>query len=279
MPNNFIKDPFIKTYIRNSLGVGKALDVNIPLVVIRGEPLVTLRGDLIYLNLDFEYHHRVKDWLGVWGRILILGRLGSDTQALVSQGISAASGFDLGWLFKLHQTKTTQLSGSLSLSNSETTIINFLDFIDGILIGDLSPNNQLVRNIPSLRINTDLRYAWAVNDFFGTYLLMKLAYGQSAVQRNEGKFYYRFGGVLDFDLSTRTIFPFGVAIGAVYNTLPRIDEQTKKNSKSFFLRIGYNTQPDFIIALETSLGLIPLESTGETLKAGITTINMPYYFN
>jgi len=31
--------------------------------VIDGEPLVALRGDLIFLSLDFEYHHAVKDWL------------------------------------------------------------------------------------------------------------------------------------------------------------------------------------------------------------------------
>ncbi len=278
MPNNYIKDPFIKTYIQNSLGVGKALDVNIPLVVIDGEPLIALRGDLIFLSLDFEYHHRVKEWLGVWGRILVLGRLGSNTQALLSQGVTAISGFDLGWLFKLHQTKNTQLSGSLSLSNTQSTIINLLDFINGIIDGDFSPNNQLVKNVPSLRANSGLRYAWAVNDFFGTYLLGELSFGQSAVERNQGKFFYRLGGVLDFDLITSTVLPFGVAIGAVYNSLPRTGDRTRTESQSIFLRIGYNSQPDFIIGVETSMDFIPLSSTGETLKAGLTTINMSYYF-
>ena len=279
MPNNYIKDPFIKTYIRNTLGFGQALDVEIPLIIIDGQELLALQGDVLFLTLDFEYHHRVKDWLGVWGRFLVLGRLGSGTEALLAQGVTAFTGFDLGWLFKLHQTKSTQLSGSLSLSNSQSTIVNFLDFIDGIIDGDFSPNNQLVKNVPSLRINSGLRYAWAVNDFFGTYLLGELAYGQSAVERNAGKFFYRFGGVLDFDLSTRTVLPFGVALGAVYNSLPRTGDQTNKNSQSVFLRIGYNTQPDFVIALETSMEFIPQVSTDKTLKAGLTTINMRYYFH
>jgi hypothetical protein len=229
--------------------------------------------------LDFEYHQTVKDWLGVWGRFLILGRLGNGTQALVSQGITAASGFDLGWLFRLHQTKSSQLSGSLSLTNTSTTVANLLDFINGIIDGDLSPNNQLVRNIPALRGNSELRYAWAMNDFFGTYMLAQLSFGQSAVQRNEGKFFYRLGGVLDFDLSTRTVLPFGIALGAVYNSLPRTGDQTKKDSQSIFLRIGYNSQSDFVVGIETSIDFIPLESTNETLKAGLTTINMRYYFN
>ena len=279
MPNTFVKDPFIKTYIRNTLGIGEALDVNIPLVEIDGVPLVALKGDLLFVNLDFEYHQAVKDWLGVWGRFIIFGRLGSDTQALVSQGIAAASGFDFGWIFKLHQTERSQLSGSLSLTNSSTTVVNLLNFIDGIIDGDYSPNNQLVRNIPSLRGNSGLHYAWAMNDFFGTYLLGELSYGQSVVERNEGKFFYHIGGVLDFDLSTRTVLPFGVSVGGSYRSLPRTGDNTKKDSQILFLRIGYNSQSDFSIGIESSIEFVPLESTGETLKAGLTTINMRYYFN
>jgi hypothetical protein len=279
MPNTFVKDPFIKTYIRNTLGVGQALDVNIPVVEIDGVTLVAFQGDLLYVNLDFEYHQAVKDWLGVWGRFKVLGRLGNDTQALVAQGITAASGFDFGWLFKLHQTERSQLSGSLSLSNTSTTVVNLLNFIDGIIDGDYSPNNQLVRNIPALRGNSGLHYAWAMNDFFGTYLLGELSYGQSVVERNEGKFFYRLGGVLDFDLSARTVFPFGVLVGASYSSLPRTGDNTNKNAQILFLRIGYNSQSDFSIGIESSVEFVPLESTDETLKAGLTTINMRYYFN
>jgi len=279
MPNNYVSDPFLKTSVRNTLGVGQALDVEIPVIIIDGEELFALRGDILFLSLDFEYQHRVKDWLGVWGRFLVLGRLGSGTEALITQGITAVSAFDLGWLFKLHQTEKIQLSGTLSLSNSSSTIVNLLDFINGIIESDFSPDNQLVKNVPSLRANSGLRYAWAVNDFFGTYLLGELNFGQSAIERNQGKLFYRFGGVLDFDLSTRTVLPFGVALGAIYTSLPRTGDLTRKNSESFFLRIGYNTETDFIIAIETSLDLIPLESTGKILKAGLTTINMQYYFH
>lgn len=279
MTNNFVKDPFLKTSVRNSLGMGKALDVEIPLVVIDGEELLALRGDILFLTLDFEYQHRVKDWLGVWARLLVLGRLGSGTEALISQGITAISGFDLGWLFKLHQTRKTQLSGSLGLTNTSSTIVNILDFVNGIIEGDFSSNNKLVRNIPSLRANSGLRYAWAMNDFFGTYLLGELNFGQSAVERNYGKLFYRFGGVLDFDLSTRTVLPFGVALGSVFSSLPRTGDLTKKNTQSFFLKIGYNTETNFIIGIETSLDVIPLESTGKSLKAGLTTINMQYFFH
>ena len=279
MPNNYVKDPFLNTAVRNTLGIGRALDVEIPVVIIDGEELIALRGDVLFLSLDFEYQHRVKDWLGVWGRFLIFGRLGSGTEALLAQGITAVSGFDLGWLFKLHRTNKTQLAGSLSLSNTSSTIVNLLDFINGIIEGDYPPNNQLVRNIPSLQVNSGLRFAWAVNEFFGTYLLGELNFGQSAVERHLGKLFYSLGGVLDFHLTTRTVLPFGVALGAIYSSLPRTGDLTNKNFESIFLRIGYNTEKDFIIGIETSIDLIPLEATRKSLKVGLTTINMQYYFH
>ena len=55
-------------------------------------------------------------------------------------------------------------------------------------------------------------------------------------------------------------------------------EQTKKNSQSIFLRIGYNAQTDFIISLETSMDFLPQSDTDKTLQAGLTTINLRYYF-
>ena len=81
MPNSIVKDPFINTYIRNSVGIGQALDLDIPIVVIDGQEIFGLRGDLVFASFDFEYHHTVKDWLAVWGRFNILARLGNDTQA------------------------------------------------------------------------------------------------------------------------------------------------------------------------------------------------------
>ena len=279
MPNNIVRHPFLQTSVRNTLGIGKAYDIEIPLIVIGGDPLIALRGDLIFLNLDFEYQHRVKDWLGVWARFLVLTRLGNGTEALLSQGITAVSGFDLGWLFKLRQTEKTQLSGSLSLSNKNTTIVDLLDFINGIIDGDFTTTNQLVKTVPSLQGNLGLRYAWAINEMYGTYLLTELAYGQSVVERNEGKFFYRIGGAFDIDLSVRTIFPFGLALGFTHASLPRTGDATKSETQSIFLQIGYNTPHDFIIGLKISMEFLPVEYSGKTLKAGLTTINMRYYFN
>ena len=167
MPNSIVKDPFIKTYIRNSVGIGQALDLDIPIVEIGENQVLGLRGDLMFASLDFEYQHSVKDWLAVWGRFNILARIGNDTQALLSQGITAVTGFEFGWVFKLMKKDNTMLSLSFNIENGSATIINLLEYINKIIDDDYSYNNSLVNNVQSLRGGSGLRFAWSVSKLFG----------------------------------------------------------------------------------------------------------------
>ena len=105
IPNSFTRDPFSRTYVRNSLGIGQALDVEfVPQLDIGGgDTIPGLSGDLLFAVLDFEYQHAVKDWLAVWGKINMIGRLGTDVGAILAQGATVLTGFELGWLIKLLQ--------------------------------------------------------------------------------------------------------------------------------------------------------------------------------
>jgi hypothetical protein len=275
MPNSVVKDPFIKTYIRNSVGIGQALDLDIPIVVIRDRTVFGLRGDLVFASLDFEYHHAVKDWLAVWGRINILARLGNDTQSLLSQGLTANTGFEFGWLFNLMNKDNTMLSLSFSLENGSATIVNLLKFIDSI-IGDDSSNVSLVNNVQSLRGGSGLRFAWAASKFFGFYVTGELLYGQSAEVRGDSEFSYNIGGVLDFDLNAVSDLPFGIQVGYKYANFPSPGENTTGDLNIFLFRIGYNKTSDLSIAIESSIN--KTQYLNQTLNAGLTKIMLRYYF-
>jgi hypothetical protein len=278
MPNSIVKDPFIKTFIRNSVGIGQALDLDIPIVIINDHEVLGLRGDLMFASLDFEYQHSVKDWLAVWGRFNILARIGNDTQALLSQGITAVTGFEFGWLFKLMRKDNTMLSLSLSLENSSATIVNLLDFINRIIDDDYSYNNSLVNNVQSVRGGSGLRFAWAVSKLFGLYATGELLYGQSTEVRGESQFFYNIGGVLDFDLNAVSDLPFGILVGYNQTNLQSSGENTSGDLNTFFFRIGYNKTSDLSIAIESSFNKIPVEALDQSIKAGITKIMLRYYF-
>jgi len=278
MPNSIVKDPFIKTYIRNSVGIGQALDLDIPIVEIGENHVLGLRGDLMFASLDFEYQHAVKDWLAVWGRFNILARIGNDTQAILSQGITAVTGFEFGWLFKLMKKDNTMLSLSLNLENGSATIINLLDFINGIIDDDYSYNNSLVNNVQSLRGGSGLRFAWSVSKLLGFYATGELLYGQSAEVRGDSEFFYNFGGVLDFDLYAVSDLPFGILVGYSQTNLQSSGDKTTGDLSTFFFRIGYNKTSDFSIGIESSFNKIPVQSINQTLNAGLTKIMLRYYF-
>ena len=278
MPNSIVKDPFINTYIRNSVGIGQALDLEIPIIEIGDSTVLGLRGDLVFVSLDFEYHQAVKDWLAVWGRFNILARLGNDTQALLSQGITAVTGFEVGWLFKLMKKDNTMLSLSLSLENGDATIINLLDYIQKIIEGDYTFNNSLVDNVQSLRGGSGLRFAWAVSKLFGFYATGELLYGQSAEVRGDSEFFYSFGGVLDFDLRAVSDLPFGVLVGYKQTSIQSSGDKTIGDLSTFFFRIGYNNPNDLSIGIESSVNKIPVQSLDQALNAGLTKFMLRYYF-
>jgi hypothetical protein len=278
MPNSIVKDPFIKTYIRNSVGIGQALDLDIPIVIINDHEVLGLRGDLMFASLDFEYQHSVKDWLAVWGRFSILARIGNDTQALLTQGVTAVTGFEFGWLFKLMKKDNTMLSLSLSLENGSATIINLLDFINRIIADDYSYNNSLVNNVQSVRGGSGLRFAWSVSKLFGFYTTGELLYGQSTEVRGDSKFFYNIGGVLDFNLNAVSDLPFGILVGYSQTNLQSSGDNTSGDLNTLFFRIGYNKTSDLSIAIESSFNKIPVQTLDQTLHAGLTKIMLRYYF-
>ncbi len=169
MPNTIVLDPFIKTYVRNGAGLGSALSLRLPAIHLQDSLIYSFGGELIFGTFDIEYHHAVKDWLAVWGRINIFARIGTNTQSILSQGVSAIYGFDFGWLINLMKQDNTMLSLSLSLDNGGVTLLNVLNFINEIDTSDASRDVSLVNSIHSLQVGSGLRFAWAVSKLFGIY--------------------------------------------------------------------------------------------------------------
>ena len=148
VPNPFAPDPFVKTYVRNTVGIGMVPDLVTPVFVIGDSTVVGLQGDLINAILEFEYQQAIQDWVAFRAQVRVVGRLGTGVQSLLAQGITANTGFEIGWLFKLAQGRRTMLSGTLNLWNNSTTVVNLLDWAEGLVDGVQVP---LTRTVPSTR--------------------------------------------------------------------------------------------------------------------------------
>jgi len=279
VPSDFIKDPFIKTYIRNSLGLASSMNYDFPAITIGNREVTGVQGGLMFTLLDFEYQHAVKEWLAVGGKVQVLGRFGTETPSLLAQGITAGYGFELHWLFKLWQNEKMMLSGSLNLWNNSFTGINLHDFISRIIEdGGLEPDNKLVRNTPSVRGGGGLRYAYGLSDLAGLKLYFESGYGESILRRAESQWFCEFGGALSLNIKNRTNVPLGFLLGYQQNSFPLLGDGVSDDIRNIVLRVSYTGARDFSIGLEGFYQITKPEGFEESIKSTGTLISMRYYF-
>jgi len=279
VPNEITRDPFPRTFVRNALGVGRALDIQfLPSLDIEGgDTIPGLSGDLLLALLDFEYQHAVKDWMAVWGRVNLVGRLGVDVGALLSEGATILSGFEFGWLLRLLATDHVALSGTLNFWKNSFTGVNVADWVAGFINGEPVP---LARNVPSLQAGGGLRFAWAVSRLFGMTVGSDLGFGEPVTTREQNEVVFRIAGAVDLDLRTRTSVPLGFVLGVEGDNSPHEgNDVTDRLSRGFF-RVAYTGREDFVIAVTYSLTQLHYAASRTTGVAHVGSIllNMRYYF-
>jgi len=249
--NRYATSPFIKTYFRNSLGGGVALDLKVPIYVVDGEPLTGLRGDLTFLTLEFEYQYAV----------------------------NATYGFELGWMFKLLETDKVFLSATANLWNQSGTVLNLSNFVQDIIDnGGLEPDNQLLYSKDYIQGGGGLRVAWAPSELIGVNGLSEFLFGES-LDKNGTKIFYNIAGSIDLDLNKVWSVPIGFALGATVNTfLSSNDSSVDENTTSVFLRTSYTGRNDILISLDLTWNKMPISEPKQTLNGSTATISLEYYF-
>ena len=278
--NQFVRSPFIKTYLRNTLGVGQALDLQVPIIEINGVPVTGLRGDLFFLTVEFEYQYAVNNWLAVFGNFSVISRVGNGAQAILAQGINASYGLELGWMFKLIKTDKIMLSATANIWNKSGTIINIYDFIQNIIEeGELLPDNHILITRNFIQGGGGLRFAWAASELIGVNALGEFAYGESVDKRDENELFYNIAGSVDLDLNKVWNVPIGFALGFKVDSFSGGTDNTIDGKvSSIFLRTAYTGMNDFLISLDMTWARYPLRQLEQTLKGGSAAINLEYFF-
>jgi hypothetical protein len=272
--NSVVPSPVIATFVRNSISIGEASDLDIPLFELDGEEIVALEGDLLFAGMDFEYQHAVKPWIAARARVRMVARLGNELGSLLSSGVTASTGFELGWLLKLVRSERMMLSASVDVSSNSTTIVDILGFVHDVID---STEAQLVHHTPSMRGGGGLRFAYGVSALFGITAFASGGYGESIDRRADNEFFWKFGGSVDFDLSAGTGVPIGFVLGGVFDTFPEGGEDIAANVWNGMLRIEYTGRDD----LGLGLAFIGERLSTRTLGSfGLSTVlvDLRYFF-
>jgi len=128
IPSRIVADPFAVTYFGTSTGGGLAFALETPFVDVDGDTLGTLTGDVAFLALGFEYQQRIGQWLGVRFAFTGNGRIGTDEQSMLAQGVTGTFGWELAlrrgstrakrWSYRVHWVSRARTSWASTPSAS-----------------------------------------------------------------------------------------------------------------------------------------------------------------
>jgi hypothetical protein len=275
LSSDFVPDPFVRGFVRQSLGVAQALDLQFPLGIIGTDTLAILDGDLSFAVFDFEYQAAVKDWLAARGRVNLRTRLGTDGTALLAEGVQVSTGFEFGWLLRLLATERVYLSANVDVSRSSFTVVDIREFLEDVIAGADDP--QLADDIPTVRGGGGLRFAWGASRLFGLTALVEIGYGDAARRDREGDFAYTLGGLLDFDVGAVTPVPVGVGLGYRQSSVvQQVDAES--DTRTAVVRVGYSGRPDFVIAVDIMANVVRDVNLAAPVKSVGALLAMRYYF-
>jgi hypothetical protein len=254
--SSYLIDPFVRTFLRTGLGFGMTPELVVPLITTKDTSILGLKGSLVYAVLDVEYQQKLRDWLAVRGRLQVIGRMANETPALISQGVTLFSGFELGWLFRIDQSDRFLLSGSLGVTNSATTDVYLQRFIEGIIeSGTVKPGNSLVQSTPVMRGGAGLHGAYAISDLVGLTFVGDLGYGESADRNSPDEWSHALAAAVDFNLLRPNGIPVGFVLGVQTRSASLAQTGGQGTAQTFFGRIGYTGSREFSFGIDLGYAL------------------------
>jgi hypothetical protein len=274
--SNTLRDPFILTHVRMSLGVGGINDIRFPLIQAGDQKFIFVEGSIFAALLSFEYQHAVKDWLAVHLRFSLIGRLGSDFGTLIVQGINYSTAFDIGWMIRVYRRDKFALSTSIGVSNGNYSIINLQNFIDDIIIG--APNPRIITNNNVLFGLWGMKAAYGFTKFFGLTGVVDIGYGETIQRELDNQFFSVIG--LNADMNFKDIFetPLSISVGYLHTTYPQNNNDVIFDGNVLFTQFNYIGRTNFILSLDLSVSKELAGRKNETLWLNTAEFSMRYLF-
>jgi hypothetical protein len=252
VPTTFIPDAFVDTELTFALGYSNSIATDIPLLGPSGQQIATVEGDQLFMNGSIEFNCALRDWIGFFARFNAVARSGSNTATIFASGLSAGSGFGLGWEFRLRETTASMLSGSVSVDRTSVTLIDVAAFVD-------DPDLGLSRTFTPLLGTVNARYAYGVNDLMGFSAFAGLGVGENPRENYDDSVFWKAGGVVSINLNDRYDAPLGFAMGLQTSSYPLGFENSDGNSWSGLASIAYMGRPDFALTLDITYERVPTD--------------------
>jgi len=279
IPSSTINEtPFITTFFRNTTGVGNALSHKIPIYNEGGEIITTLNANITYMILELNYQQAVNDWLAFWVGASGVGRVGTNAESILSQGISALGAIELGGRARIWQNDKMILSAAASWRKNKLIGVDIIGFANSIIDTGIIDTDNLYNTIPSSRWKGGLRYAFAPNDLWGLLAFVDFGSGDSLSGEDKNDTVFQLGGLVSLDLNARTKIPIGFVLGYRHTSYPESTGDLIERAGLTTFRIAYTGRREFSLGLEFGYSSAPIVDSDNSLKFGTAAFNIQYFF-
>jgi hypothetical protein len=274
-----VDDPFVSTKFHLGFGIAEMVETEIAIAIGDFNKTIKFEPDIFYSTGGVEFQYAIRDWAAVNIKAYGLARLGNNFLSLASEGVSAASSFNLGWLFRIAENEDLMFSASISLNTTDLTFIDILGRADTIITQiDTIINRQIVTEYQSLTTQTDLRFAFMFSDVFGLVTKLSGGFGEVYAAENRSQFQYNFGLALSIDLRNWIHIPFGVGLGGTLISNDWRFNDAKPPVYSGNINIAFYNRNDFTLGVENFIQFIEPQEYDQTFKFIYSRIYISYYF-
>lgn len=274
-----VDDPFVSTKFFLGFGIAEIVETEIPITIGEQQKTIKFEPDIFYSTGGVEFQYAIRDWAAVNIKAYGLARLGNNFLSLASEGVSAASSFSIGWLFRIAHNEDLMFSGSIALNTTDLTFIDLLASTDTTITPiDTLVNRQVITDYQSLTTQADLRFAYKFSNVFGMLAKLSGGFGEAYAAESRSEFQYNFGLALSIDLRNWFSIPFGVGFGGSIISNEWRFSEAKPPVYSGNINITFYNRNDFALGLENYIQIVEPQQYKQTLNLVYSRIYISYYF-
>jgi hypothetical protein len=261
IPSAVAPDPFISTTFGSTTGFGQAVGLKVPVRNLDGEKIGELEGDIGFMLLEFAYQQKIARNFALRAGALATARMGTSAEAILSEGISALYGYDLGASAKLWRKRNWQVTANVSLRGNTLYTMSPLGFaravVEAYQAGDSTGAVQAAQDTllgtgTNLRVLGGLRGAYTPADWIGFTGFVEGGLGEPFQDGRDETSVINLGGTIGFDLNPLTDTPIGLLATFRSESLSERGDDTIGHSRSYGFGIFYTGRRFFSIGLENT---------------------------
>ncbi len=272
---SYFRTSFTSTYLAANIGFGSTPALKIGGIVIDSITVFEFEGQVVFVDVAVRYQQRFTPWLAMYLQGNLAGRLGTDMSTILADGVSTITGFKIGWLIRVYQSKKLNLSANVHLSSASANFMNVSQYFEDLI--NNVPNASVSQTIPAMALDVGLNGAYTFNPTWGIQFFGDIAYGES-FERGRSQTYYNAGIEGEVDFNPNYKVPIGLALGFVATNNPESVSDNSGFSNIFMGKIGYSGSKEFELGLQFSYFDVNLRSVDNQVYVFKTMLMLKFFF-